>query len=777
VLSAGRFRDLFRVPADILVRIAVCLGLLFAVAMPARSQENKDSGTLNFTTFDAPGAGNSAYVGTFALTINTSGDLTGTYADAFNVSHGFVRGTDGTITEFNAPGAGRNSTEGTFAISINSVGAIAGYYSDTNTTYHGIVRAANGTLTEFDAPGADMFDGHLGTAASSINTSGVVTGFYRDINYFITHGFVRATNGAITTFDAPGGDQGTEPISINDAGVTAGTYLDVNYAQHGFVRAANGSISVFDAPGAGTNSGEGTVAVSVNTAGVIAGTYIDSNYVAHGFVRAANGTITEFDAPGSGMLGWVASLVRKSDAPPLQGTYGLTINDAGSIVGPYLDSNMVVHGYVRAANGAITEFDAPGAGTGAMQGTIPVGINATGDITGSYLDANNVLHGFVTGAAPTALQFLTVVPPCRLVDTRKANGEFGGPALQAKAVRSFTLPSDKNCRIPASAAAYSLNVTVVPHKTLGYLTVWATGQPQPQVSTLNSIDGRVKANAAIVKAGTRGAISFYVSDTTDLLLDIDGYFTIPSQQTLQFYPLSPCRIADTRGPRGALGGPFLMGLVPRSFPVLQATACFPQNVTPAAYSLNFTAVPHGPLGYLTVWPTGQNQPNVSTLNAPTGTTTANAAIVPAGTNGAISTYASNNTDLLIDIDGYFDTPGQSGLSLYPVAPCRVLDTRNGKGAFSGTLSPPVDVVGSGCAVSSQSQAYVFNATALPMGPLGYLTLWPYGSMQPLVSTLNAGDGAITSNMAIVPAGTGGKVDAYANGLTQLLLDISSYFAP
>jgi hypothetical protein len=30
----------------------------------------------------------------------------------------------------------------------------------------------------------------------------------------------------------------------------------------------------------------------------------------------------------------------------------------------------------------------------------------------------------------------------------------------------------------------------------------------------------------------------------------------------------------------------------------------------------------------------------------------------------------------------------------------------------------------------------------------------------------------------VPAGTQGKIDAYAgNGLTQLILDISSYFAP
>ena len=66
---------------------------------------------------------------------------------------------------------------------------------------------------------------------------------------------------------------------------------------------------------------------------------------------------------------------------------------------------------------------------------------------------------------------------------------------------------------------------------------------------------------------------------------------------------------------------------------------------------------------------------------------------------------------------------------------------------------------------------------MPPGSLGYLTLWPDGQQQPVVSTLNATDGSITNNMAIVPAGNQGQIDAYANGLTQLILDISSYFAP
>jgi hypothetical protein len=204
-------------------------------------------------------------------------------------------------------------------------------------------------------------------------------------------------------------------------------------------------------------------------------------------------------------------------------------------------------------------------------------------------------------------------------------------------------------------------------------------------------------------------------------------------------------------------------------------------VTPQAYSLNFTAVPHvngQSLGYLTVWPEGGSKPRVSTLNNPTGTIVANAAIVPAGTGGGITVFPDQSTDLVIDIDGYFATAGQGGLSLYPVAPCRVIDTRKiGNGQpFSGTLNPPVNVVESACAISSDAQAYVFNATVVPTGDLGYLILWPDGQGRPVVSTLNAADGWITSNMAIVP-NLDGKTDAYASGITQLILDISGYFAP
>jgi probable HAF family extracellular repeat protein len=56
---------------------------------------------------------------------------------------------------------------------------------------------------------------------------------------------------------------------------------------------------------------------------------------------------------------------------------------------------MVYHGFLRAASGNVTTFDAPGAGTGAYQGTQSFGINQTGDVVGYYTDANKVYHGFV----------------------------------------------------------------------------------------------------------------------------------------------------------------------------------------------------------------------------------------------------------------------------------------------------------------------------------------------------------------------------------------------
>ena len=374
---------------------------------------------------------------------------------------------------------------------------------------------------------------------------------------------------------------------------------------------------------------------------------------------------------------------------------------------------------------------------------------------------------------------LSFVPmaPCRLVDTRDATkpSGFGPPSISGGSSRSFPLPSGPCTYIPINAQAYSLNVTVVPDGELDYLTVWPTGQGQPLVSTLNSVDGETKANAAIVAAGTAAAISVYASNSTDVVIDINGYFVSNDSAALGFYPITPCRLVDTRSgaPSTIITGA-LAGGTSTTLPILSGSCHVP--ATAAAYSLNFTLVPPGPVAYLTVYPTGESLPVVSTLNDPTGAVEANAAIAPAGSGGSIQAFVTQTTDLLVDINGYFAPIAQGALSLYALPPCRVLDSRNPAGAptFMGTIN--VNVIGSGCGGTSAVQSYVFNATAVPDGMLGYLTLWSAGSVQPMVSTLNAYDGDITSNMAIVPA-SNTEISAYAAGNTYLVLDLFGYFAP
>ena len=375
-------------------------------------------------------------------------------------------------------------------------------------------------------------------------------------------------------------------------------------------------------------------------------------------------------------------------------------------------------------------------------------------------------RGIETTATP--LVFVPITP-CRAYDTRQSQTPITGGSSEDFAIAG-------TCGIPAEAAAFSLNVTVVPQSFLGYLTIWPAGTSVPLVSTLNSYDGRIKANAAIVPAGSNGAISAFATDTTDLVIDTNGYFVATDAAGLAFYPLSaPCRVIDTRESNGALGSPSLSANSDRDFPILQSTCGIPS--TAQAYLMNFTALPTSILSYLTVWPTGQDKPVVSTLNAPTGTVTANAAVVSAGADGSISTYVTDNTELVVDATGYFAPPGPDGQSLFTLTPCRVIDTRTTNDPFIGNLEPPVNVVASPCGLPTNLPigAFVLNATVVPQSALGYLTLWPDGQPKPLASILNALDGAITNNMAIV-TNQNGSLDAFAAGGTDLILDISSYFA-
>jgi hypothetical protein len=136
-------------------------------------------------------------------------------------------------------------------------------------------------------------------------------------------------------------------------------------------------------------------------------------------------------------------------------------------------------------------------------------------------------------------------------------------------------------------------------------------------------------------------------------VDINGYFAAPGASGLNFYAVTPCRIVDTRGLAGPFGGPAILGQAARSFALSFGACDLPAFPTEQAYSLNVTAVPQGPLGFLTIWPTGISQPFVSTLNSPDGQVTPNAAIVPSGATGSIDAFATNTTDVIVDTNGFF----------------------------------------------------------------------------------------------------------------------------
>ncbi|HLY17759.1 MAG TPA: SBBP repeat-containing protein [Bryobacteraceae bacterium] len=409
--------------------------------------------------------------------------------------------------------------------------------------------------------------------------------------------------------------------------------------------------------------------------------------------------------------------------------------------------------------------------------TVGTATLTAGDLLSSGI--NGTSGAIAVSQSAAGLRFISM-PPCRVVDTRDATkpSGFGPPSMAGATSRSFPFPEGP-CGIPATAQAYSLNVTVVPHVGLGYLTIWPAGQSEPVVSTLNSLDGRIKANAAIVPAGSQGAISVFATNATDVVLDINGYF-VPATDSgaLAFFPMPPCRLADTRpgAPSTIITGILAAGSI-TTLPVLSGNC----HVPPAAqaYSLNFTLVPPGPVAYLTVYPTGENRPTTSALNDLTGTIVADAAIAPAGSGGSLDVFVTQTTDLVVDINGYFAPAAAGGLSLYSLPPCRVLDTRTPQGTppFAGAMN--VNVEASGCGGTAAAQAYVFNATVVPAASLGYLTLWPEGSAQPLASTLNALDAAITSNMAIVPTNdtNNTEVSAFAANNTYLILDVFGYFAP
>jgi len=125
------------------------------------------------------------------------------------------------------------------------------------------------------------------------------------------------------------------------------------------------------------------------------------------------------------------------------------------------------------------------------------------------------------------------ITPCRVVDTRNANGTNGGPALNANTTRSFQIQG--LCGVPVGATAVTINVTIVsPNLSTsgGFATLFPSGGNVPTASTINFTNSdSALANGAIVPVSTNtNDLSVFFnpynlgSGTVHLVLDLTGYF-------------------------------------------------------------------------------------------------------------------------------------------------------------------------------------------------------------------------------------------------------------
>ena len=140
-----------------------------------------------------------------------------------------------------------------------------------------------------------------------------------------------------------------------------------------------------------------------------------------------------------------------------------------------------------------------------------------------FTSADGIGQLVMSTAPAPPLQFFTVTP-CRVLDTRTAEGPSGGPALVAGAIRTF--PAANICNIPSSAHAIVANLTVTNAGADGSLQAYARGDPPPPTNFLSFKAGVTRANNGIIRLGADGSVAIGCLSTqgTDVILDVTGFF-------------------------------------------------------------------------------------------------------------------------------------------------------------------------------------------------------------------------------------------------------------
>jgi hypothetical protein len=371
--------------------------------------------------------------------------------------------------------------------------------------------------------------------------------------------------------------------------------------------------------------------------------------------------------------------------------------------------------------------------------------------------------------------------PLRLFDTRTA------PEPQGALVARSTLDVQVTGRvgIPASGvSAVVLNVTATRSLGPGFVTVFPTGAPRPQTSSLNVTGaGQTVPNLVTVPVGDDGKVSFYAHEGLDLLADVSGYFVEATAATAgRFVPLTPGRVFDTRKPptpQGALAAGATITVKMTGAQGIPATGV-------SAVVLNVTGVGLGGPGFITAYPTGSARPDASNLNlAGAGDVAPNLVIAPLGDDGSVDFYARSDAHVLADVFGYFtdDSAASSPDGLFvPTTPVRVEDTRAKPWNPFGDIFIEADselnvaITGTGDVPGLGAAAVLANVTATQSADRGFVTVYPSETTRPDTSNLNiAAPGVTRPNAVLVPLGGIGDITLYALSGTHAIVDVFGYF--
>jgi hypothetical protein len=394
----------------------------------------------------------------------------------------------------------------------------------------------------------------------------------------------------------------------------------------------------------------------------------------------------------------------------------------------------------------------------------------------------------------------STLAPVRICDTRPITSYSPANQCSGNSIPSdatLTVPVAGHFGVPADATAVVLNVTVVSPAGAGYLTVFPAGVAMPTASNVNFTAGQAVPNLVEVGVGTAGQVSFWSSSATDLVVDVEGYASPTASDGAGsglYNPLpQPIRICDTRGespysPQNQCSGD-TVGAGGTKGVQVTGEAAIPAGAIAAVF--NITVVNPAAAGYLTVYPQGGSVPTASNVNYAAGQTTANRVIVPLSANGLITVFSSQQTDVIVDVSGYYSAPGVDSTGSQfnaEAAPVRICDTRasmphnecTGRPITPATPSQTlvVPVIGSPTgAVPFGATAVVVNLTAVSPTAPTFLTVFATPPVPATASDLNPAANEIKANLAVATLSHNGTISIYNyTGSVDVIVDVLGWYS-